>query len=529
VPPTLSVSNPPGEVVVVQTPIFTAGLVEAEANLTINGVGVAHAGEHFTASVDLQEGTNYLVFVATDVAGNPTTINRTVIFDSLPPVITVTNPPEEYLTNISSLNVSGNADDRALTTVTVNGQTFIGDSAKNFSAIVGLTEGKNYIVIDVRDRAGHITTVKRTVTLDTTAPPLVVYTPDDNLLTNKPRLRVTGVTELGASVTVGGNATAIDGRGSFDFEYQLVEGQNTVTVRATDRAGNPTVEVRNVRLDTVPPALKVSSPKSGSSQGEFAVEVTGTTEVGATLTINGKELKNSNGKFTVNVALINGENKLVVVAKDAAGNIATREIKVTRAGLTGMDTGLLVMGIMLLVVGFAVAWLMLRKKGGAAPSGASMGEAPAKPSHTDEEAPEEKDEPEPETEKEPAKEPEEPAKEPLRDENHVEKAPVPPKTEPVAQQEPAKPTVDNVEKTAPAPEPAKGTVVSMAHEGEAKAGEHEVTRNSKPVEAKKEPAPTAPAKSEPKKPEGKTAEQEVGPGKDDTEDISAIMARLKTA
>ena len=56
-----------------------------------------------------------------------------------------------------------------------------------------------------------------------------------------------------------------------------------------------------------------------------------------------------------------------------------------------------------------------------------------------------------------------------------------------------------------------------------------MTRNSKPVEAKKEPAPTAPAKSEPKKPEGKTAEQEVGPGKDDTEDISAIMARLKTA
>jgi hypothetical protein len=50
-----------------------------------------------------------------------------------------------------------------------------------------------------------------------------------------------------AQVSVNGRPAAVDASGDFDLDVPLVEGENAVTVIATDTLGNQTTETRTVR------------------------------------------------------------------------------------------------------------------------------------------------------------------------------------------------------------------------------------------------------------------------------------------
>jgi hypothetical protein len=303
------------------------------------------------------------VFTARDAAGNTNSTTRTVTYDTTDPSVNVTHPPEDHLTNETVLNLTGWTEDLTLLLATVNGENVTVDDDGNFSINISLEEGLNEIEVMVKDRAGHFTIVRRIVTLDTIAPPLDVFQPEDGILTNDPILHVVGTTELGANVTVNNVDVPLNLDGAFDYTITMTEGTNEITVTSRDPAGNPTVIVRTVQLDTTPPDLKVSSPKNGDSYKEIDLEVKGTvtdTVALAKLTINGKEVKVKDGKFSTTVALRKGSNKVIIVATDTAGNVVKEEIKVTREGLTGLETGLLGAGIIMLIVGLIMGLMLGR-------------------------------------------------------------------------------------------------------------------------------------------------------------------------
>lgn len=86
-----------------------------------------------------------------------------------------------------------------------------------------------------------------------------------------------------------------------------------------------------VLFDTKPPTLEVSAPASGLVTAAETVAVTGTTEAGAKVTVNGDTASSTEGKFSLRVQLEVGANAFKVEATDGAGNKTVKTLTVTRS------------------------------------------------------------------------------------------------------------------------------------------------------------------------------------------------------
>lgn len=250
---------------------------------------------------------------------------------------------------------------------TLNGQTYnltLNASTGKYEAQITAPSTSSYkqsghyypMTVTATDDAGNTTTVNtNTATIgeslklkvkETTPPTVTVTSPTakQTLTNNKPTIAFTvtdtdsGVNAGTISVTIDGtkytsgiNKTAITNGYSCTFVpgTALTDGSHTVTVAATDNDGNTkTTTAVTFKIDTVPPALSVTSPTDGLVTNQPTVTVTGTTNDATsspvTLTINGESVTvTSSGTFSHVVTLTNGTNTITVVATDAAGKSTT--------------------------------------------------------------------------------------------------------------------------------------------------------------------------------------------------------------
>lgn len=231
-----------------------------------------------------------ITLVATDAAGNATTIDRydTEFGDELtirvkeivPPIIEATFPTEgaSVLQSQPTLqwNVSDNDSGIDWTTllVKVNG-TVITDEVAH-SAVSGhwecsvdlttaLNDGANTVEYQVIDNDGNAATpVLVNFTVDTVAPSLSVSAPQDGLLTNVAEQLCTGVAAdltsppVEVKITVNGvdqGFVEVDGEDNFTKQILLSAFSNVVVITATDQAGRVTTITRSVTLDQAPPVF----------------------------------------------------------------------------------------------------------------------------------------------------------------------------------------------------------------------------------------------------------------------------------
>lgn len=83
-------------------------------------------------------------------------------------------------------------------------------------------------------------------------------------------------------------------------------------------------------IDDEPPFLMVKSPLENTVVNRSAVEISGETEKGAVITVNGSETAVAeNGSFSKQFPLAKGVNKIMVEARDQAGNLTKVERTVT--------------------------------------------------------------------------------------------------------------------------------------------------------------------------------------------------------
>ncbi len=83
----------------------------------------------------------------------------------------------------------------------------------------------------------------------------------------------------------------------------------------------------NIAKDDEPPSLMVDNLPEITKAKE--VSITGKTDPDSTVMVNGKEATvDSEGKFSIKVSLVSGENILDVTVKDIAGNITSKRIKI---------------------------------------------------------------------------------------------------------------------------------------------------------------------------------------------------------
>jgi len=347
--PTVSLS---GDGDVVSLPAYTAnGVVTddgaldgATVQLLLDGVpegapvGVAGDGS-FSGSVTLVAASSSITAIATDDEGRIGLESSPILvdLDTDPPLLTLDSPPDNFLTNELTVEVSGTASDDHAYEVEVNGGFAVLVPPDLWGITVDLiVENENTISAIARDVAvppNEAAPIAITVIRDTTPPALAfdaIPTP-----TNVNPLTLTGtVSDLWglASVTVNGtDATVDEGAGTWILDVALIEGDNEFIAVATDNAGNQTtVGSLTIVGDFTPPVVTLLSDGFVNSTPQ---DVTlGFSEPVIIEHFNGTDLNidEDSGSHTFNgVALVDGANVLDVTVTDDAGNQTVTTVTIT--------------------------------------------------------------------------------------------------------------------------------------------------------------------------------------------------------
>lgn len=191
---------------------------------------------------------------------------------------------------------------------------------------VALQEGYNVFEVRATNEGEVVRTASLMLISDLTC---LLWVAEPPSLTAQADLVLQGLTDVGASVTVDGEAAIVGPDGGWTAEVTLSEGANALLVEAEDTLGNLASQTVSVTLDTTPPSLVITSPEDGTTVSEPSVTITGTTEAGAAVYVNGVLASDGTSSWSATVVLAEGDNTVTVTAEDALGNSATETLSVT--------------------------------------------------------------------------------------------------------------------------------------------------------------------------------------------------------
>ncbi|MFG0986120.1 non-fimbrial adhesin SiiE [Salmonella enterica] len=316
------------------------GINWVNATLTSDGVW------EYIWPTDLVENTYTLTVKATDVAGNTATETLNFIIDTTlsTPTITLDSADDSGTANDNKTNVKtpgfiiggidsdvtqvvvqvmrdGHSEEVELTQT--NGQwRFVPGSA--------WTDGDYTLTVTVKDEAGNIRhSAPLTVTIDTqiTIDHIELVNdsgiPDDNLTNNvRPQFQVTVPTDVNVvRLSIDGgktwfNATQSSTPGVWDYTWlaDVGEGKHTLTVEATDKAGNKTTQQLDFIIDTLlsEPTIVLDSTDDSGTKGDNLTNVNKPTFLLGNIDADARY---------VTVEVQHGGTKEVLTAtKDATGN-----------------------------------------------------------------------------------------------------------------------------------------------------------------------------------------------------------------
>jgi len=207
---------------------------------------------HFSIKRQLVEGTNTIELLATDPAGNIATVSHDINLITRPPEIAVTSPPNDLWTNESIIAVSGVVPPG--TTLRVNSQEAALNDAGEFDREVVLQEGDNIIRIEAIDDVGNVASQELVLHRKSAAPTLGLNVADGETF-QQSEIQISGKTDTGATVLIGGQAVTVSPLGEFQTTVNLLNGENILDVQAIDQAGN--VTQRQYRLN-----YEITAPES---------------------------------------------------------------------------------------------------------------------------------------------------------------------------------------------------------------------------------------------------------------------------
>lgn len=348
-PPAIIVESPLNGTVLSVSQATLVGRVEPGASLAVDGLPyIVLPNGSFSADAFLDtEGPNTFTLTSVDFAGNTNTIVWVLVRDTAPPVIQVGNfsGPGPFLVNTTAPTLLITVDEEAV----IEASTGLGDNLATYTGRSGeyhpvLLEGNTTVVVNATDLGGNRASLVFVLRVDATPPTFTLDAATAAGLASHSPFTVSVTTEAGATVTFSGVAAApaTPGGTTYTASIPLVEGPNAVALVITDAAGNVRSANLVITLDTQPPSLTVTAPGDGERLTQETVRVTGTAEPGATVTVGGGAVPvDGAGSFSVDYPLVRGENRIVVEARDAAGNMASVARTVTReggggAGVTGV-------------------------------------------------------------------------------------------------------------------------------------------------------------------------------------------------
>jgi hypothetical protein len=163
--------------------------------------------------------------------------------DSLPPA-----------TNSAQIKITGTAESGSELEIFINNNSrerlLVGADGKFKVENFTLQEGKNDIQAFVTNKSGVKSQPSPLIEIifDKTKPSLEISKPNngDTITGSSNRIEIEGQTDPDNSVTVNGYWAIVDQEGKFTYNYSLSDGENKLTIEASDIAGNKTVATRKV-------------------------------------------------------------------------------------------------------------------------------------------------------------------------------------------------------------------------------------------------------------------------------------------
>ncbi|EAN3489722.1 Ig-like domain repeat protein [Salmonella enterica subsp. enterica serovar Saintpaul] len=316
------------------------GINWVNATLTSDGVW------EYIWPTDLVENTYTLTVKATDVAGNTATETLNFIIDTTlsTPTITLDSADDSGTANDNKTNVKTpgfiiGGIDSDVTQVVVQVMRDGHSEEVELTQTNGLwrfvpgsawTDGDYTLTVTVKDEAGNIRhSAPLTVTIDTqiTIDHIELVNdsgiPDDNLTNNvRPHFQVTVPTDVNVvRLSIDGgktwfNATQSATPGVWDYTWlaDVGEGKHTLTVEATDKAGNKTTQQLDFIIDTLlsEPTIVLDSTDDSGTKGDHLTNVNKPTFLLGNIDADARY---------VTVEVQHGGTKEVLTAtKDATGN-----------------------------------------------------------------------------------------------------------------------------------------------------------------------------------------------------------------
>jgi parallel beta-helix repeat protein len=257
--------------------------------------------------------------------------------DLTPPLVNISAPLDSAVFNYLHIEIKGTASDAESGIKSVSVSTDDGGSwtpaigTTNWNVTLFFGEGTFKIVAKACNLAnGCSTTSVSNIYVDKT-PPMITWTaPANNSLIRNKSIVVSGTTEALAQVDINGVQSLASTTGAFSSSINLVEGPNTITIKATDRAGNSRTSARYVTVDSIAPFINIDGPLNRTVT-VIQLEITGTTEAGAKVSVNGLavSVNSYTGVFSYPVTLTEGPNVFKFDAVDKAGNTNSTTVTIT--------------------------------------------------------------------------------------------------------------------------------------------------------------------------------------------------------
>ncbi|TQF15752.1 hypothetical protein FJV41_11785 [Myxococcus llanfairpwllgwyngyllgogerychwyrndrobwllllantysiliogogogochensis] len=286
-------------------------------------------------------GTHLLVITATDSVGNTRVEQRSFSIDVGPPSVTIHAPSNGLVTREAQVELEVEVvDGSPVDHVEVGGELLSQGADGRWRRTISLLEGVNQLVVQVLDTAGNTTTRSVSVVRDSTPPTLTLTGPSEGARIGALTVTVHGSVSDATPVilTINGGPAALSADGTFEVNRSLVQGANTLELRATDAASNEVRKTLHVRANATPPTLSISEPLDGLVTEEASITVRGTavpadgTDTVTVVVAGVLATTTSEGGFSRKAPLSPGGQTLLVVAMDGYGLRSEASVSVTRGG-----------------------------------------------------------------------------------------------------------------------------------------------------------------------------------------------------
>ncbi|MEH7745522.1 Ig-like domain-containing protein, partial [Neobacillus drentensis] len=293
--------------------------VEVKVNGSVIGTGTAGEDGRYEVTIPVQLAGSELVIISTDKAGNVSEETAVVVKDATAPAKPVVSPVSDRDTTITCVTEAGSKIEVKVNGVVIGTGT-AGQDGKYKVTIRSLKAG-TVLFITATDTAGNVSEGTTLKVIDKTAPTVLTV----NTVSDKSK-EVTGKTEAGATVSILIGTKVYAAKADTNWNFKVIipvqKAGTKLIVTAKDASGNVSVAKSIIVIDKTPPVTPTVYTVS-----DLVKVVSGKVEVGAIVTVTigtKKYIAKADAKcnYKVTIPVHKAGTKLIVTAKDAAGNVS---------------------------------------------------------------------------------------------------------------------------------------------------------------------------------------------------------------